>query len=71
MKSAGRGKGRSTKKMADPTLLLKGNAVHLMSSSWSYQAEKHKRRARWSYILVITLLAAILGTYLGGHIKIT
>jgi hypothetical protein len=62
--SVGNGKEKSTPKTIDPTLLLMGNAVHLMPTSWKRVQEKRKRNNKF-FIAAIILLVAILITY-GG-----
>ena len=67
--TVGNGKEKSTPKMADPTLLLQGNAVWLMPMS------SKRTQARWLkddkfYTVVITLLVVALITCGGVLIRI-
>ena len=66
--TAGNGKERSTPKTTDLTLLLMGNAVHLMPTSWKRTQGKNKKDDRF-FIAVIILLVVVLITFGGVLIK--
>ena len=66
--TVGNGKERLTPKTTDLTLLLMGNAVHLMPTSWKRIQEKNKKDDRF-FIAVITLLVVVLITFGGVLIR--
>jgi len=68
MMTVGNGKERSTPKTTDLTLLLMGNAVHPMPTSWKRTQGKNKMDDKF-FIAVIILLVVVLITFVGALIK--
>ena len=68
--TVGNGKESLTPKTTDLTLLLMGNAVHLMPTSWKRIQGKNKMDDKF-FIAVIILLVVVLIICGGVLIKIT